>query len=43
MYDEYTAYRRPDDLGTPEVESDSSITLTVDGKEVTVPQSDDEW
>jgi len=38
MYDDYTAYRRPHDLGTPEVESGKSITLMVDGKEVTVPE-----
>ncbi len=38
MSEAYTAYRRPDDLGTPAIESDTSIMLTVDGKEVTVPE-----
>jgi len=38
MYDTYTGYRRPDDMGTPVVESASTVTLVVDGKEVTVPE-----
>ena len=38
MSEAYTAYRRPDDLGTPAIESDTPITLTVDGKDVTVPE-----
>ena len=38
MYDTSASYRRPDDLGTPEVRSTQSITLAVDGKPVTVPE-----
>ncbi|GIT14250.1 MAG: hypothetical protein CM1200mP36_00060 [Gammaproteobacteria bacterium] len=38
MYDTYTGYRRPDDMGTPVVESTSTVTLVIDGKEVTVPE-----
>ncbi len=30
-------YERQADFGTPEVTSDSSVTLTIDGREVTVP------
>ena len=38
MSEVYEGYRRPDDLGTPAIESDVSITLMVDGKEVSVPE-----
>jgi formate dehydrogenase major subunit len=37
MGDTYKPYRRADDLGTPASVSDSQVTLTVDGEEVTVP------
>ena len=33
----YKHYRRPTDLGTPEVTSDKDVTLTIDGKQATVP------
>ena len=36
MTDAYKTYRRPHDLGTPEVTSNESVTLTVDGKKVSV-------
>ena len=35
---QYQAYRRPDDLGAPPVESESMVQLTLDGKTVTVPE-----
>ena len=38
MSEAYKGYRRPDDLGTPAIESDASITLTVDGKAISVPE-----
>ena len=33
----YKHYRRATDLGTPEVTSDKDVTLTIDGKQATVP------
>ncbi len=38
MSDAYQPYRRPDDLGTPEVVAARQVTLTVDGVEVTVAE-----
>ena len=35
---QYQAYRRPEDLGAPPVESESMVQLTIDGKSVTVPE-----
>jgi len=33
----YKYYRRATDFGTPEITSDKNVTLTIDGKQVTVP------
>ena len=30
-------YERQQDFGTPEVKSDEMVTLTIDGRDVTVP------
>ena len=32
MSEAYAAYRRPDDLGTPAIESTKTVQLTVDGE-----------
>ena len=38
MSEAYTPYRRPDDLGTPDVASDRDVTLTIDGVDVTAAE-----
>ncbi len=38
MSEAYTPYRRPDDLGTPDVASDRDVKLTIDGVDVTVAE-----
>jgi formate dehydrogenase major subunit len=35
---DYKRYQRADDFGTPAVESDKKITLSIDGEDVTVPE-----